>query len=218
MSNKDSYYDHVDSMFSTLKGNPFTDGDKVAAVEQEATGQIQPSGWVQNASGTDGDAEVTIDADGITIVNGAITVSSDDGSTVIIDGTSEMFRVATSGSTDTGSVADGSSASTSVTHTGLVLTSTPALISFIGASIDGKSARSSGHFIGNNTGAMQRRYAAIASGGAVTTAFAAPVEYAFMTCTLNGSDEPFVTIYGINNSGSARTYYGKYYVMDLVAI
>ena len=49
-------------------------------------GQIQPAGWVSNADGTAGTATVTIDGDGIEVLDGKITVKDAGGSTTISGG------------------------------------------------------------------------------------------------------------------------------------
>ena len=52
-------------------------------------GQIQPAGWVSNADGTAGTATVTIDGDGIEVLDGKITVKDAGGSTTISGGVAE---------------------------------------------------------------------------------------------------------------------------------
>lgn len=123
MAYKEDYYEQVDKLFDTIKTNPFVSGDGGNAVSQEDQGQIQPAGWVENANATDGTATVTIDADGVTIEDGALTVVNP-GGTVIIDGSSNMFKIAATGTLSVtgpnGSGAGGGTANNSATiSTGL---------------------------------------------------------------------------------------------------
>lgn len=57
--------------------------------------QISRQGDIINAGGN-----VLINSSGVTITNGALTVASDSGGTVIIDGTSDMFRICATGTHD----------------------------------------------------------------------------------------------------------------------
>lgn len=92
---RDIYTREVEGLFGNLHRGPFTD-DSPNAVPQETGGQIQPVGWVKNSDGSGG-AQVEIDSRGITVTDGAISVIADDGATVLIDGSSEIFLLAATG-------------------------------------------------------------------------------------------------------------------------
>ena len=67
-----------------IKPSPF-DNPIADPTPQEQTQPIGPVGWVSNAS-SGGGATVTIDADGITILNGALTIKDSSGNTTASDG------------------------------------------------------------------------------------------------------------------------------------
>jgi hypothetical protein len=76
------YYEQVDQLFDTIKNNPFVEKDAGNAVPQEEP-QIQPVGWVENADATDGEPTVIIDADGIEVRDGKISVMNSAGADFI---------------------------------------------------------------------------------------------------------------------------------------
>lgn len=82
MAYKDDYYEEVDSILNKMKSNPFEDAD-INSVRYEDGGQIQPVGWVENADAGDGAATVKINANGITVSEGAVSVVDGSGNTVI---------------------------------------------------------------------------------------------------------------------------------------
>ena len=161
MAYKDDYYEGVDTIFDGMhKDNPYDlESDVNAIHQQEADGQIQPVGWVENARAADGVANVIINADGIkilgpsgetvmeagqvrivnnstgdvvinasgiTITNGAITVTNPS-ATVVIDGTSNMFKIQATGTLTLPS--GGGVLNTSVTLSSLgTFTEVPALL------------------------------------------------------------------------------------------
>lgn len=79
---QNDYYAEVDNLFATIKEGPFT-GKDTAAVEQEQPDAVQPVGWVENADSSDGEPTVRIDADGIEVLDGKITVKHTDGTDFI---------------------------------------------------------------------------------------------------------------------------------------
>lgn len=85
MAYTEDYYEEVDNILNKMKSNPFEDQD-LNAVRYEDQGQIQPVGWVQNADGTNGEATVTVDADGITIRDGKISILDSGGHSVLSSG------------------------------------------------------------------------------------------------------------------------------------
>lgn len=83
-SYRDEYYSSVDALFGNIKPSPF-DNPIADPTPQEQAKQIGPVGWVANADGTDGTAKVTIDGDGLTVLDGKVTVK-DIAGIVVIDG------------------------------------------------------------------------------------------------------------------------------------
>lgn len=84
MAYKDDYYQEVDNILDGMrKDNPYELGNDLNSVRQEDQGQIQPVGWVENADGTDGEAKVLINADGITIYDGKLVFEDEFGNTVL---------------------------------------------------------------------------------------------------------------------------------------
>jgi hypothetical protein len=85
-----SLYDAVDRYFDKMRGakDHFADDLLEDPTPYELPMlPIQPSGWVENADpDIDGGASVTIDSDGITILNGKLTVTDSLGDALITDG------------------------------------------------------------------------------------------------------------------------------------
>ncbi len=95
---RDTYSQADEDLFGRLSHNStfqrrFVDPN---AMPHEDVGQIQPVGWVQNSNGS-GASKVEIDARGITIVDGAISVTDTGGNTSITGGV--IQRVSNSGAT-----------------------------------------------------------------------------------------------------------------------
>jgi hypothetical protein len=82
-SYRDEYYSHVDELFTKLRPDPFKGVTDSVPQEVGGMGSIQPVGWVKNADGSDGTAKVTIDSDGITIIDGKIFLLDEGGDTVL---------------------------------------------------------------------------------------------------------------------------------------
>ena len=86
----ETLYDAVDSLFDHMRGTTKFGSTGVlndpTPYEIPGTGIVEPAGWVQNASSTDGTATVIIDADGITILGGALQVSDSVGNVLIQNG------------------------------------------------------------------------------------------------------------------------------------
>lgn len=80
---KDDYYAEVDNVFSDLRGHPFDEGDLLQPTPQERGVPLGPSGWVENADGADGEAKVIINADGLTVLDGKISIKDAGGSSVL---------------------------------------------------------------------------------------------------------------------------------------
>lgn len=83
----------LDALFSRLGSSAAFDlpggitGGDVPQESLAGDGQIQPAGWVANADSSTGTATVTIDATGITVLNGKIQVSDANGTVLILNGT-----------------------------------------------------------------------------------------------------------------------------------
>lgn len=84
---RDQLYDYIDSQFDKLGGGKdyFSGLPIVGPTEYEGNAGA-PVGWVSNASGGSGVATVVVDANGITITNGALTLSDQFGNNVITGG------------------------------------------------------------------------------------------------------------------------------------
>jgi hypothetical protein len=84
---RDDIYKATDALFAKMDGSKdhFADLPLEDPTPYEQAGiPLQPVGWVENASpDIDGAATVTIDSDGITILNGALTLVDDYGNTVL---------------------------------------------------------------------------------------------------------------------------------------
>lgn len=83
---QDEYYTQVDNIFNNIRPNRFGQQVPDPTPYEQADRQVAPAAWVQNASAADGTANVTIDANGITIINGALTLQDSFGVNVITGG------------------------------------------------------------------------------------------------------------------------------------
>lgn len=163
-----------------------------------------------------GESNVYVTSEGLSVTNGSVVrahfgalgggdfglrVVAADGSTVIIDGTSNMFKIAATGTMSV-TVADGADGSTVVTLTGLgALPSTPAHLGEIGT---------------NNLSSSKRR-----GNLQLQTSLSSPIPIASLTemsVGLNGSNEAEVTLFLRNQFGASQTHYGRYYVFQETAI
>jgi hypothetical protein len=146
-----------------------------------------------------------------------LKIVSSDGSTVIIDGTSDMFRIAASGSLNATALAT-NTAVASATLSGLgALASTPAHQCFMGASAAATSVRRGPwYWTGVYTAAS---WAAATSGGATTLQTQLTTGWIFGDCVLDGSSFAVISI-NIYNYGNviANTSYMRYYVLSQTAI
>lgn len=82
----DQFLQEIESLFGSIGPGGFSRSMKADAVPYEGVpgnGQINPVGWVQNAQTDTGVATVVIDADGITITEGALTFVDAFGETVL---------------------------------------------------------------------------------------------------------------------------------------
>jgi hypothetical protein len=145
-----------------------------------------------------------------------LQIWSDDGD-VIIDGTSQMYRIQAVGDlTITIPVSDfGENSSATLTGLG-TQTATPAHLSFVADAL-GTSASRNGMW--NNTVVTSTLYAASSSGGSPTVDFLALGSEVSMHTLLNGSDQVVARLGGVNGrTGTAFTYYGLYNILDEAAL
>lgn len=216
---QNDYYAEVDNLFDTIKEGPFT-GKDTAAVEQEQPDAVQPVGWVENADSSDGEPTVRIDADGVTITDGALTVENT-GGTVIIDGSSNMFKIQASGSTSLTVPASVGGAFredlTTVTLTGLGAHSTiPAFLAYISSSLSATDYRligATGTWLVANAG-----WVANSSGGAVNRATVATMTDVIVGCSLDGSSFPKITLASYSVYSISVTFYAYYHVLKEAAL
>ena len=146
-----------------------------------------------------------------------LRVVSSDGTTVIIDGTSDMFRILASGTTSLTLAAD-ATGSNDVNLSGLgSFSTTPAHLSFISTDSAAGSARD----MGITFGLWAKRWAASTSGGAVTSSFIAlnaggTQPGVGKIYTLLSGSTCLLRTDGIAISGT--TFYGRYYILAQTAI
>jgi hypothetical protein len=160
--------------------------------------------------------EVTIDTSGLAITNGALTVTNA-GAVVIIDGTSDMFKIAASGSlSSTCAALSGANYSTSVataTLSGLgALSATPMHLSSIADNNGNTGTRSVGHDLLYNV--PSAAWTGVTSGGATSGQAILPTSIAGnMSTHLNGSSICVVQLDVNNAYTSSETLYGYYYIL-----
>lgn len=83
---RDEIYSKIDAQFDKMgTGKDFFADEPIVQPTEYERGR-GPAGWVSNASGADGTATVTIDAGGITILDGALVIKNSSGQTVGSDG------------------------------------------------------------------------------------------------------------------------------------
>lgn len=159
------------------------------------------------------EGSVIINSDGVTIINGALTVASDTGSTVIIDGTSNMFKIQASGTISVTASASALNTNT-VTLTGLgTVTIAPSHL----CHISGASASTSPKYGSTYLANISEGFAAATSGGSVNQRTNIVDVIGFMSTVITSS-QVVVEIVLFNESGSSVTIYGKYYVLKEAAV
>lgn len=171
---------------------------------------IKPAAFAQDIL-NDG-ATVTVDENGLTVIEGAITVTNA-GETVIIDGTSNMFKIQASGTTSVTQAANtvGTSA---VTLTALgPLAASPGHLGFISDTEAATDPRALGSAESNTTG-----FVAATSGGAVTLRTVVTLWRAWSYTLLNGSSVPVITLALFNASTSSVTTFLRYYILKEAAL
>jgi hypothetical protein len=158
-------------------------------------------------------AEVVIDGSGIAVTSGAISVTNGSG-TVIIDGTSNMFKIAAEGTQSRSSNSGDDLITSSTTLTGLgALAGTPAHLGYISSSSAVNSTRSNGY-----AQADASDFAATTSGGSPTASRVMATIAARMATSLNGSSQAVVALRITNADAGAQTWHAKYYILKEAAL
>jgi hypothetical protein len=192
-----------------------------------ALGEFQPVGLATTAENADlatdatnavnvenTPATVTVDDTGLTIIDGALTVTNGD-DVVIIDGTSNMFKILVTGSlSGTGNDLTQTDIAT-VTLTGLgTFATTPGHISYISPANDVASNQQLGIYVPANSNS----WVASTSGGTTTAAGVTAQYLTYIKTRLNGSSQCVVIMTMVNHSGSSQTNYGRYYILVEAAL
>lgn len=199
----------ADGTVSYLRVLAFLNGALPAATDVLHIDDIElvevPTGLINTPATT------VINENGVTITNGALTVTNA-GSTVIIDGTSNMFKIAATG-TLSRAVAASTNSSTSVTLTGLAV-----------AGVAPQMMASGAWNAGGITGGMLSvvtdpgfAFTAPTSGASPTLRAVVGQTAAYWYCTVVGADA-LVQIMGYNSTVGSKTVAGRYYVMKEAAL
>ena len=140
-----------------------------------------------------------------------LMVTSPDGSTIIIDGTSNMFKIMASGSLS-GTKSDGSDGTVAeITLTGLgPQTAAPSFLTWIATGTGATQNR----VIGSNFSERTELWAAPTSGGAVNQDFIAFREYTRVRLHLTSDNLIEIQLVIDNQSGGDITRYSRYYIMQ----
>lgn len=170
-------------------------------------------GGVQNTAG-----EVVIDSSGVTITNGKLVVSNAS-STVIIDGTSNMFKISASGTlTNVGTANQQTGSSVTLTALG-ALSTTPAHLCFLNMGSSSPTVSSS---MQSNPAPVMAgvglSWVAGSSGGAVTTSSGSIQWYGQAWTVLDGSSQCVVNFTVDNYKAVAHPSWCRYYVLQEAAL
>lgn len=142
-----------------------------------------------------------------------LKVVSSDGSTVIIDGTSDMFKISASGTLSKATNTGDNSVIAETTLAGLgALAAPPAHVSYLGLSNVGtNSGRGTlGTYIALNA----IGWVAGSSGGSPTNPAVTPTIIGEMHTYLNGSSNVVLQLRATNANAGAQTVYCTYYVLQ----
>lgn len=144
---------------------------------------------------------VLINAAGLSVTGGAVTVAGPDG-TVIVDGTSNMFKIQATGTQSVGPIASGSDdyATTDLSGLGRQET-TPACLFWVG---DGNAIGSNQH------PARFVAYTHAPGGGELDLEY---IGQSSVRLTDDANDYVRVILFGSNESGSNRSFYQRWYVL-----
>lgn len=181
-------------------------GTSVSVVRYDDIEAYYVDNDVWHAAGT-----VQIDTTGVHITNGALTVTNG-GGTVIIDGTSNMFKIAATGTLSCVNSLGGA-ASSNVVLTGLSPGGVPPQLQAIAQWGSGVADPSL-----SLASQISSVFVATTSGGAVTANRYAMTLLAYWTTALSGTIDANITLLTHNASGASKTASGRYYVMKEAAI
>jgi hypothetical protein len=135
--------------------------------------------------------------------------------TVIIDGTSNMFRIQATGTLTSGSMADATDTTVETTLTGLgTFSAIPAFLAFV----DDENTNAGGRFIGRQIEYLDPVWVANSSGGSPTLDILGVADTSAITLYLNGSDQAVVRLRSFNRSNTTKTFYGKFLILTETAI
>jgi hypothetical protein len=166
--------------------------------------------WEVKSNATPDGASVVVNRDGITVTQGAITVTNGD-EVVIIDGTSNMFKIAAEG-TQSNTASTGTTTNTDTTLTALgALDASPAHMFFYGDTASSTGFQGLGPRVIQT--ATLSAYVASSSGGSPTSRMVGMNTVAAGTVRLDGSDQAVVRLTLMNASGSDFTQHQKYFVL-----
>jgi hypothetical protein len=173
------------------------------------TGNLAADAVIANVANV-GDT-VVIDDTGITVTDGAITVENGD-LVVIIDGTSNMFKIAATGTLTVSGVGGG--VATTVLSALGAQAATPAHLGFVTSGVDPTAAyREVGIQIDNAI-----LYAASSSGGSPTFQFYGINAYTQLDMGLDGSSFARARLVCLSAYAFSVTRYGRYYVLKEASI
>jgi hypothetical protein len=140
-------------------------------------------------------------------------VAGPDGST-IIDGTSNVYKIAATGTQSVTEATGDAAAQNDVTLTVLgALAAVPTHFATVTDALAATQYRLVARIL--NEVSM---FAASISGGSPTFKFTATVANAYALCSLNGSNEAVSTLFLVNRSGSSKTYYSRYVIFQEASI
>lgn len=173
--------------------------------------QVVRASALANGPGT-----VTADDSGLTITGGALTVKNP-GGTVIIDGTSDMFKIAATGTLSVAAAIAGASVVVGLGALG-TLSEVPACLGYFTIGTAKNISRHMMPVVISPTPGL--KYVAASSGGAVTTTamvgggYAANL-YAYLSADPTGTAS---VVFYVASTGSTATVYCRYYALAEASI
>jgi hypothetical protein len=182
--------------------------------------------WPHKSNAHEDGATVRVDRGGITITDGGITVTNGD-DVVIIDGSSDMFRIAATGTlSDTVAAGSGGTETATLTGLGTALSAPLAVVSMIGSSLTSEANAaavntSKGLALAPDGLNWNDSYVATSSGGtvdepAVTTSYIA-TGGGQLSATPTGTMT--AKLWSSSAAGSVTRYFHmRYYVLEQAAI
>lgn len=144
--------------------------------------------------------------------NWGLKVVSNDGATVIIDGTSDMFKIAATG-TLTATAAAHTDATATASLGSLSFASTPAIMGFV-ASASGSTADANPIYIGTYADS----WVATSNGGTTNLEGATTGVHGYVYMHLSGTTPTPTLLVSAKGSGSSIQLWARYYVLQEVAL